>query len=84
MKKYFAFDPDNGLEEFDTIEEAKARAQTIIDEYRDCCDPEWPDEVQFISVGMILHTVKRVDIPVEEHDGMSDNFCDYVLEDVAQ
>ncbi|CAI0823937.1 hypothetical protein [Serratia entomophila] len=57
---FFAYDPDNGFEEFKTKEEAIAAAESYIDYYRgEACDG-WPDEVAQVSWGIIMQESTRV------------------------
>lgn len=80
---FFAYDPDNGFEEFKTKEEAITAAESYIDYYRgDACDG-WADEVSQVSWGVIMQESTKVDErPKNEDDSVSDyidTVCDFAL-----
>lgn len=80
---FFAYDPDNGFEEFKTKDEAIAAAESYIDYYRgEACDG-WPDEVAQVSWGIIMQESTRVnERPRTEDDSCDPNIktvCDYAL-----
>lgn len=80
---FFAYDPDNGFEEFKTKDEAIAAAESYIDYYRgEACDG-WPDEVAQVSWGIIIQESTRVnERPRTEDDGCDpaiETVCDYAL-----
>jgi hypothetical protein len=80
---FFAYDPDNGFEEFKTKDEAIAAAESYIDYCRgEACDG-WPDEVAQVSWGIIIQESTRVnERPRTEDDGCDpaiETVCDYAL-----
>ncbi|MBO1502165.1 hypothetical protein JKX24_24790 [Serratia proteamaculans] len=76
---FFAYDPDNGFEEFKTKEEAIAAAESYIDYYRgEACDG-WPDEVAQVSWGIIMQESTRVN----ERPRTNDDSCDPAIETVC-
>ncbi|WP_455872129.1 hypothetical protein [Serratia proteamaculans] len=76
---FFAYDPDNGFEEFKTKEEAIAAAESYIDYYRgEACDG-WPDEVAQVSWGIIMQESTRVN----ERPRTKDDSCDPAIETVC-
>lgn len=80
---FFAYDPDNGFEEFKTKEEAIAAAESYIDYYRgEACDG-WPDEVAQVSWGIIMQESTRVNERPRTNDDSCDpdieTVCDYAL-----
>ena len=54
MPKFFAFDDETGFDIYDTAAEAKQAAQQSINEWRDACDPNWPEQVQNVCWGEII------------------------------
>ncbi|MFS8079922.1 hypothetical protein UDZ25_14235 [Serratia marcescens] len=80
---FFAYDPDNGFEEFKTKDEAIAAAESYIDYYRgEACDG-WPDEVDQVSWGIIMQESTRVnERPLDKDDSCDpaiETVCDYAL-----
>ncbi|WP_273854441.1 hypothetical protein [Serratia liquefaciens] len=76
---FFAYDPDNGFEEFKTKDEAIAAAESYIDYYRgEACDG-WPDEVAQVSWGIIIQESTRVN----ERPRTEDDCCDPAIETVC-
>lgn len=80
---FFAYDPDNGFEEFKTKDEAIAAAESYIDYYRgEACDG-WPDEVAQVSWGIIMQESTRVNERPRDKDDSCDpaieTVCDYTL-----
>lgn len=80
---FFAYDPDNGFEEFKTKDEAIAAAESYIDYYRgEACDG-WPDEVAQVSWGIIMQESTRVNERPRDKDDSCDpaieTVCDYAL-----
>ncbi|WP_075201130.1 hypothetical protein [Serratia marcescens] len=80
---FFAYDPDNGFEEFNTKDEAIAAAESYIDYYRgEACDG-WPDEVAQVSWGIIMQESTRVNERPRDKDDSCDpsieTVCDYSL-----
>lgn len=58
-ERFFVSTGDN-LEYYETREEAKAAAEFAIAQWKDCCDPEWPEEVEAVCWGVILERAKGV------------------------
>lgn len=76
---FFAYDPDNGFEQFKTKDEAIAAAESYIDYYRgEACDG-WPDEVAQVSWGVIMQESTRVN----ERPRTKDDNCDPAIETVC-
>lgn len=80
---FFAYDPDNGFEQFKTKDEAIAAAESYIDYYRgEACDG-WPDEVAQVSWGIIMQESTRVNERPRDKDDSCDpaieTVCDYAL-----
>lgn len=80
---FFAYDPDNGFEEFKTKDEAISAAESYIDYYRgEACDG-WPDEVAQVSWGIIMQESTRVNERPRDKDDSCDpaieTVCDYAL-----
>ena len=82
MKQYFAYSQDLGFELYATADEARAAAQKEIDAYRDCCDPEWPEEAQWIYWGKVSERSIEKEIESEQPPIGCDGYADYVLEPV--
>ena len=62
------------FETVETKEEAQAAALKAIDDWRDCCDPDWPEEVRSVCFGPIFgHAAETVSISLD---------ADYVLDEV--
>lgn len=53
MNRYFVNTGD-GVEYYDSLAEAETAAQNAIDGWRDCCDSEWPEEVESVCYGKVL------------------------------
>lgn len=68
----FFVNTGDGIEFCDTAEEASGRAQKAIDGWRDCCDPEWPEEVSDVCWGQVLGQSVEVDV--------EGKYVDYKLE----
>lgn len=80
---FFAYDPDNGFEEFKTKDEAIEAAESYIDYYRgDACDG-WADHVSQVSWGVVMQQSTKVDErPKNAEDSVSDyieTVCDFAL-----
>lgn len=80
---FFAYDPDNGFEDFKTKDEAIEAAESYIDYYRgDACDG-WDDQVSQVSWGVVMQQSTKVDErPKNAEDSVSDyidTVCDYAL-----
>lgn len=58
-KPFFAYDPDNGVEWFETMQEAQAYATESLREYRRSAsfDGEWSGDVEAVKVGHVTHFV---------------------------
>ena len=79
-RRYFSYDPDSGIEFHKTCAEARAAAETCINEYMDACDPEWPEDVERVCFGIVLSTATEVVIREPETDGPNDiGVSDYEL-----
>lgn len=72
-KPFFAWDGDNGRQDFATQAEALAYAQETIGYYRRDArtDGVWPDEVEGVIVGVVTHATVR--------DGSEEDGFDYRL-----
>lgn len=66
----FFVNTGDGVEYCKTREEAIALAQKAIDDWRDCCNSEWPEEVENVCWGEVLGESKMIDI----EDGMYANY----------
>lgn len=53
MSRYFVNTGD-GVEYYESLVEAETAAQNAIDGWRNCCDPEWPEEVESVCYGKVL------------------------------
>lgn len=53
MSKFFVNTGD-GTDLYDTAEDAAAAAQRAIDGWRDCCDTDWPEEVDNVYWGPVF------------------------------
>lgn len=71
----FFVDCGDGVEIYDTEHEAKEAAQKALEGWRECCDPEWPEEVERVCWGEIRECV----VPVPK--GENDEYVDYELMD---
>lgn len=79
-KPYFSHDPENGVQFHATLNEARSAAETCIDEYRDACDPEWPEDVERVCFGIVLSRATEVVIREPGTDGPKDiGSSDYEL-----
>lgn len=58
-----------------TRKEAEALAQRAIDDWRDGCDPEWPEEVDDVCFGNVIGFANRVDGPTVDYV----ETCDFKL-----
>lgn len=58
-KPFFAYDPENGIEWFETMQEAQAYAAESLREYRRSAsfDGEWSGDVEAVKVGHVTHFV---------------------------
>ena len=58
-KPFFAYDPENGIEWFETMQEAQAYAAESLREYRRSAsfDGEWAGDVEAVKVGHVTHFV---------------------------
>lgn len=56
---FFAYDPENGVEWFETMQEAQAYAAESLREYRRSAsfDGEWSGDVEAVKVGHVTHFV---------------------------
>ncbi len=78
--RWYVFDPDNGIRFFDTEDEARSRAESILDEYRDDSSDGWSEEVDDLHWGEIAnrHVTKQVNV-VDTPGGEFDFTCNYVF-----
>lgn len=77
--KFFSYDPDDGFKLHATEDEAKTRAQSAIDLYRDDAAEEWAEAVEDVCWGNVRQNVVEINIaPPNNHDGES---YDYNLVD---
>ena len=80
-REWFSYDPDRGLEFHKSESEARDAADRCIDEYRDCCDPGWPEEVEHVCIGIV--TARVVEQMIREpgtNDADDIGAVDYELE----
>ena len=77
MALYFVYS-DDGMEWFDTAAEAKAIAQSIIDELRQEAWDEWPDEVESVCWGQVLQSADSFLVPASHPEA---DATDYRLKD---
>lgn len=47
---------------YDTAEQAINAAEKAIEDWRDCCDPDWPDEVENVCWGPIHGESVAIDV----------------------
>lgn len=47
---YYLYDPGDDYTKFETLDAAMREARNLIAEYRDQCDPEWPEYVDGIAI----------------------------------
>ena len=81
MNRYFAYDPDSGLETFATEQEAIDFANRVIDDYRDAADDGWDELVEQVCWGEI----KQKAMMDNQKPGPGTGFCyacDYTLLDL--
>lgn len=60
---------------FETEAEAVTAADQAIDEWREACDPFWPEEVEGIFVAHVTHEIGRTTqdvLPFEAPDGVTE------------
>lgn len=74
MARYFVNTGD-GVEFHDSLVNAQQAAMDAIEGWRDCCDPDWPEEVEQVCYGEILGESKAVDC------GENGEFVRYELEE---
>ncbi len=68
----------DSFETVDTKEAAQAAALKAIDDWRGCCDPDWPEEVREVCFGPIFGHAAEIDVEADP-----DSFyADYVLDEV--
>jgi len=82
-KQWFCFGGDV-IEYFDSEDEARGAAVKALEFYRDCCDPEWPEEVGSICWGKV-HQVCREQV-IEQPEFVPsgvDYVCDFNLVDAG-
>lgn len=74
-KKYFVYDPEDGISFYKTIEERDKAAKEAIETYLD--DGEWYEGVETIIAGEITHKVKPTNVIYrpEDHE-LDDDGCD--------
>jgi hypothetical protein len=78
--RYFSHSSDLGIEFHGTLEKAKASAENEIDEYRDCCNPGWPEEVDSVCYGAVIAVASEQVKREPGTDGPNDiGASDYVL-----
>jgi len=58
--EWFAYDPECGFETFQSEDKALDYARDCIESYQDA--DGWPEEVQGICVGKVVHDVRREDV----------------------
>lgn len=78
-ERYFSFDPDNGIEFFNSEAEAKTSAEATLDSYRDASgdDTGWDESVTDICYGIVLGEVVEIShIPRPPEDEIDENGMD--------
>ena len=58
----FFVDTGCGIEIYQTAAKAQKAAEDAIDEWRNCCDPVWDEEVRNVCWGMILGWATEIDV----------------------
>lgn len=82
MKMFFVYDPNDGIEFYETEERAKAEAEKYIESYRDEAQEGWADEVEGVCWGEVIqHTVQTSCTPAPEGSEF-DEICDYGLQNL--
>lgn len=84
MPLYFSYDPEGaGFMFHDTETEAKAAAETSLQDERDCAPEGWSENVELICWGEVVQRVKEtMSRPATEEDGLSSGieiYADYEL-----
>lgn len=85
--KWFAYDPECGVEMYDTEKEARESAQRSLDDLSDAAgDDGWHESTHEVRYGVMLAVGQAVevnhrDVPEDERNGRGfDFYCDYVLQ----
>lgn len=87
--RYFSYDCDNGYEEHDTAEQARAEAERALDWHRDQARYEdgWSEDVTSVCWGEVLERVAETDrgeTDGDEEEGIEpETWADYGLVPVA-
>jgi hypothetical protein len=85
--RFFSYDPDNGFETHQTLEQAKSAAGKCLGSYRDDAHEGWADEVTGICWGeikqIIAETERRPRTDEDNCDPDLDEFVDYKLVDAS-
>lgn len=73
MSQRYFVNTGDGVDFYDSREKAIAAAQNAIDGWRDCCDPEWPEEVESVCWGPIAGE------SIPQHRGAEGEYLEYEL-----
>lgn len=65
MKKFFLYDPENGFDTYETVEDVARAAEESIPYY---LDGTWDDNVDNLVTGVITHTAQQTDIEYKPED----------------
>lgn len=79
--KYFSYDPETGMEFFNTADEAKASAKNALSQF-DGSDG-WPENMEDICWGEVKQSVTMTNKRNAETGSDFDYLCDYELRDEA-
>lgn len=69
----FFVNTGEGIYYYDTQEEAVAAAEQAIKDWKTCCDPEWPEEVEQVCWGAVLGETLAIE------SGENNEYVDYKL-----
>jgi hypothetical protein len=83
-QKYFVHHGDGDIDLFDSENEAKEAAEKTIQEYGDQCDPEWPEEVNWVYWGVVLEEARERALEGQEPPEGCDYAATYVLCSTAE
>jgi len=80
--KYFAYDPDDGIETFNGASEAEDFAKKIIARYDEGAHEGWDEMVSFVFWGEIKQRATEFKTGIVEFEGEMVECVDYKLENV--
>ena len=77
--KFYAYEPENGIEYFETEKEAKEKAEEMLEDYRDMAVDGWDDCVNDLSWGTVNERCYQTSCKKAPEDSEFDEIWEFDL-----